>query len=539
MPTQQDIQQQIQGWVPNSGAGGGNPNTVYNNPPVPMSDALGNWVTPTVGPAASITPQAIPQRSVTLTPAQFPQLNIQPQQLNGWVSPPYSTPLFPNLGGGAVNQPGAGWGVTRPPTSTVPAPTPVGPVAPAPTPAPAPSGNVAAGGGPDNLDGSGWFMGVDQRPREDTRMFPEMAWVTYDNQGNATYDFDAGQKEVDATYTEFEKIASDPKALQEAGITQEGKSWLESLGSKFKSAFEQGGMGSAVMQVLDVISEPVLPGNLWDTKTSKFNWKNLVLGIASKFLGPLKLFMPLLSKGWDALAGGSGGGEVIDTRPVRDNGWDIRGTENWGIDSGGSNVWNNRVSVGELLPSVSVGLQGGSGRLDPIGGGSTQGGCVVVSSYVHQMPIAGEIEVGDIMPTIDPVEGVFSPQEVTYAETKLMPCVEIVTSGGVRLECSTTAPIADVEGNQILAPKLLGVEIPVYKHGSMETEVVMEVNDIGDKLVRHITCGDKFFLSGKEEGLYLFHHNAKASGGSDAGGMTPEEIAAWLWQQSQKQNQNN
>jgi hypothetical protein len=90
-----------------------------------------------------------------------------------------------------------------------------------------------------------------------------------------------------------------------------------------------------------------------------------------------------------------------------------------------------------------------------------------------------------------------------------MPCVRIRTESGIELECSTTAPIADSKGNQVLAPNLKGVAILVMDDEEPRVEFVVDIEDIGNRLVRHITCGNKFFLAGKTKGRYVLHHNMK------------------------------
>lgn len=136
-------------------------------------------------------------------------------------------------------------------------------------------------------------------------------------------------------------------------------------------------------------------------------------------------------------------------------------------------------------------------------------GCVVVDAIIHEYGRAGDVAVGDTLKVIDPVTFELEDGAVSYSEAKLQPCVRITTKSGVELECSKSAPISDDTGEQVLAEHLLGVNVPVSKHGMIEFETVMSVEDIGERLVQHITCENNFFLAGKKKGLYLLHHNAK------------------------------
>lgn len=117
MATQTDVQQLIQGLGP-SGVNNGNPNTAYNNPPIPMQNAAGQWVNPATTPAASIAALDLPALSAQTPTWQAPAgqgpvdfRSLLPQ-LTG------SMPLGQVPGGGVVTAPGTGGGITpwTPPT---------------------------------------------------------------------------------------------------------------------------------------------------------------------------------------------------------------------------------------------------------------------------------------------------------------------------------------------------------------------------------------------------------------------------------------
>ena len=164
----------------------------------------------------------------------------------------------------------------------------------------------------------------------------------------------------------------------------------------------------------------------------------------------------------------------------------------------------------------------GGGGAAPGAGGSTNGawefgqgeGCVVVDTYLQDFDRADTVQVGDEMFVVDPISYKKSVGRVSYSETKLMPCVRLTTENGIVLECSTTAPIADERGEQVLAPDLLHKLIPVCDNGMFYLDRVETIEDIGEQEVRHITVEDNFFLAGKEKGRYIFHHNMKMGPGS-------------------------
>ncbi len=159
--------------------------------------------------------------------------------------------------------------------------------------------------------------------------------------------------------------------------------------------------------------------------------------------------------------------------------------------------------------------------LTPPGGalydGGGGGGCVTTESMIYGSGLASGVMVGATMTVIDPSSLELGTGIVSLADIKLQPCVRITSESGVVLECSTTAPIANSDGVQVLAPDLLGVEVLVYDNGVVRSEKVVSVEDIGDKEVVHITVENNYFLAGAEDGRYFFHHNIK----NFIGGLQP------------------
>lgn len=198
--------------------------------------------------------------------------------------------------------------------------------------------------------------------------------------------------------------------------------------------------------------------------------------------------------------------------------------------TGGPAIPSTPVTPPTAPPAAGGGGVGSVG-FDPNGGFGGYEGCVVIESYLEDYDRADDVQFGDTMVVIDPVTFKRSTGEVSYSETKLMPCVRITTESGIELECSTTAPIADELGQQVKAPDLLNKRIPVYDRGSFYLDRVSSVEDIGEKEVRHITVENNFFLAGKEKGRYIFHHNMKMVPGTgvDLLGMYAARDAQFGW----------
>lgn len=213
--------------------------------------------------------------------------------------------------------------------------------------------------------------------------------------------------------------------------------------------------------------------------------------------------------------GGSFGGSSGNYGPFNNN------------SSSSNGAWNGSLTGG----GGGGGAWDGSLTSDNWGGGGSgdSGGCVVVDSVLSDYDRADDVNVGDMMEVIDPVSYKKSEGRVSYSTTKIMPCVRITTETGVVLDCSTTAPIADERGNQVLAPELKGKLIPVSNDGEFYLDRVESVEDIGEREVRHITVENNFFLAGKEAGKYIFHHNIKVIGSVGPTSPSPNGSGFWNW----------
>jgi hypothetical protein len=141
---------------------------------------------------------------------------------------------------------------------------------------------------------------------------------------------------------------------------------------------------------------------------------------------------------------------------------------------------------------------------------------------IYSQSAAGDVAVFDKMVLTDPYSRVSDVGEVTYSETELQPCVAITTKLGATLHCSTTAPIPTLDNGYVVAPELLGLQIPVATKEQLDHspddfvwDEVIEVVAIGDRQVQHITVGDRCFWASMDDRYYILHHNLKPPPSND------------------------
>jgi hypothetical protein len=87
------------------------------------------------------------------------------------------------------------------------------------------------------------------------------------------------------------------------------------------------------------------------------------------------------------------------------------------------------------------------------------------------------------------------------------PCVRIVTSDGITLVCSTTAPILTRDKGFIPATEVYGKRVAVMRNGKTWYDEVVGLEDVGMKFVRVIDAGNNSFWAGERPGSFILHHN--------------------------------
>ena len=169
------------------------------------------------------------------------------------------------------------------------------------------------------------------------------------------------------------------------------------------------------------------------------------------------------------------------------------------------------VISGGSPPPTTVPTGGG-------GGGGGGGGCVVLDAYVPTVETRthnGKIveKAWQLEPTFDILladeELKSSKGKIVKAMIDFQPCVKIITASGIRLSCSTTAPILTKNKGYVEAPKLFGEQIAVMRNDIAFWDEVVSIDDIGYKHVRVIDTGDNSFWAGDIQNAYVLHHNAR------------------------------
>lgn len=135
--------------------------------------------------------------------------------------------------------------------------------------------------------------------------------------------------------------------------------------------------------------------------------------------------------------------------------------------------------------------------------------CVAVDSHLPDGKVAGDIRVGDFMMLADEESLEPFTDEVTYSEPSWQDSVRIVTERGAVLDCSKTAPIPTKDKGVITSPNVYGEFVGVMLDGVASWDKVVELREIGEIRVQHITVNNKSFWAGKTKGAYILHHNLK------------------------------
>ena len=138
-------------------------------------------------------------------------------------------------------------------------------------------------------------------------------------------------------------------------------------------------------------------------------------------------------------------------------------------------------------------------------------GCVSIGSYLPNGGLAGNVMVGETLQladpeTLEPREGV-----VSRSDRSIQSCWRIVTAGGATLICSDTAPIPVRAGGYRFPQQLMGHEVAVLRDGVAGWELVVDIVGMGKRYVQNITVENANFWAGERAGVYILHHNRKAT----------------------------
>lgn len=180
--------------------------------------------------------------------------------------------------------------------------------------------------------------------------------------------------------------------------------------------------------------------------------------------------------------------------------------------NGATKVFSITGAVSPSYLDYTVTINGSPVQSNPYypGGGGGGEPCVDVDAILPGNIRAGDVKVGDELELFNPVTWEPFTGTVSYSETKAAHRWRVVTSQGVALPCSDSAPIAVKSGGHKTPTELVG-EYVCIRIGNEEPQwdEVVHVEDIGDGFVQHITVENADFWAGEFYDAFILHHNLK------------------------------
>lgn len=365
--------------------------------------------------------------------------------------------------------------------------------------------------------------------------------------------------------------------------------WTNAVNSRMAGAKNADGSWNW-KQIADMITEPLIGGNLYLSGSDKWDVSNGIAGLVEAFTGiPVNALMNKLGE-WQATQNDPADswlekmlvdhwednanndlkvfGDTLsrymsnyaDFKVNNINNQNSNANQNWlnnytnaltnamlqGLKGQAASDYARQIANNQGRDTSTPGggkepnRPGGGGGLTDMGNGiyASDGGCVVVDNIIDGYERADDVRVDDLMSVSDPLTGNRFHARVQKSKTIMQPCVRLITRDGVILECSESAEISDLKGNRLQAVDLLGVHVPTLIDGALVPDVITSVEKIGELPVREIACENHWYLAGKEKGKYLFHHNVKyfneygnrtsGSGWQGSGSITPNGLM-WGW----------
>ena len=143
----------------------------------------------------------------------------------------------------------------------------------------------------------------------------------------------------------------------------------------------------------------------------------------------------------------------------------------------------------------------------PVPGDDFDRECVAINQYIELGFAENASKGGDILILDEGGSGYFKGQieQVSFSKT---PCVELVTTTGIKLICSETTPVTLRDGIKTeFAPFMAGIDIAVLDNGNFRWEEVISVTNVGIKPVAHISVGGRSYAAGSDKNRLIFTHN--------------------------------
>jgi hypothetical protein len=172
---------------------------------------------------------------------------------------------------------------------------------------------------------------------------------------------------------------------------------------------------------------------------------------------------------------------------------------------------------GASAATMAVGgtFNGGSPSAAFGGGDPILGGCVVAEAFLNTDTTAAEVEDGFVADTWSPGEEGITPFAVNQiGESKLRPCVTLITASGIELTLSVDTPFnlktatSDLDPEHTrYAPDMLNHEVLVDDEGDIRWEKVTGVLHVGERFIVPLGFGGRSFAAGDIPTRRIYSHN--------------------------------
>lgn len=165
-----------------------------------------------------------------------------------------------------------------------------------------------------------------------------------------------------------------------------------------------------------------------------------------------------------------------------------------------------RYQVSSGVAPSSGGTGGGVGGGG--GGGSNWDGCVEYNSHMPDGRMAGHYKAGDdILVLDDDNRDNTKWVKVLGNKPTSQNCYEIISASGIILRLSDSTPCTLYDGTTVLPSELEGHKLAVQDEDGFRWEEIVSVEEIGPRIVAHLSCNEGTYAAGAEPGRYIFTHN--------------------------------
>lgn len=134
--------------------------------------------------------------------------------------------------------------------------------------------------------------------------------------------------------------------------------------------------------------------------------------------------------------------------------------------------------------------------------------CVHIDAWVRDDLQAGDALAGDVIMILNEDGSYYEDTRIQRNFVTSANCVRLTSASGIQLTLSDTTPCTLRDMNAVNVREVLGKELAVLDENGFRWEEIINIEEIGEQPIAHISVNDGTYAAGDVKGRMIFTHNA-------------------------------